>query len=919
MKRKITITISALVILAGATFTASIMKSGDSYQPRVKTEATPDGHYAYINSMRNNQVTGTIDPQDIANAREQIALMRQNKTKAEWPLNWEFAGPDNIAGKVMAILIDRNDPDILYAGASGGTVFKSINKGASWYPMPMDNDGFGITGLAQTPDGTIYAGTGDSWVQTSGLGAEGSKFITTGVFKSTDGETFELLPSSLSSPAIGHITNMVAHPTQNIVFVASQTGLKYSDDGGASWKTARAGSAGDVAINKNGVVLVNIGTTLWRSTDPTNAGSYSIVSGVAYGGSQGRMKIAWSESDPDYAYVVTGGVVGTYSSALSGLWKSTNAGASFDEVVDQTSTYFYPFRQGSFSSAWHNCTIGVHPRDKDRVFIGGIGFAEWTLAKGPEMVGNNGNGPTNPFGIHADKHVIVFDNTGEDPIMYVGSDGGVSRTTNEDLDRYADRITNLTSIQGYAISANPRGEVMGGTQDNSNILVSTESYPRLFGEDMIRNRIAGVTGSLGGDGFENAMSHYNQDIMFVQQQRANLFRTTDAGKSAGSLLWDNRVGAVIQGEVYAAGNGGGFAYGLHLWENPEAVEGKLLNGPSDYYDSIYQARLFLTLDDGVWLCNNATSSLFNAENPSNDNVRWFKVANTSGKVLHYATTRDGNSLFAATNNGRLYRIDGINKANWDTTELVSATAISDSITRTDIASGINIFGRHISSVSVDATDDNRVMITLGNYGNTRYIYMTENALDPSPTWTNITSNLPRIPVYSGIISQDDPSVLILGTEFGFYATNNGYSSTPNWIEANTGIDGANIPTSPVFDITQAAEKPWTGAKIYAITHGMGMWKTSSMLTNVKENKTEIVKAEITAYPNPANNYCNFNTSVKGEYTLNVYNINGELVDQYSGRSNGKIELNTSELLNGNYFVEIVGSDNKAVTKIIIQH
>ena len=917
MKRKITITLSALAILAGATFTVSLMNSGESYSPRVKTEARPDGHYEYVNSMRSNQITGTVDPQDVMNARAQIALMRQNKSKADWPLTWEFAGPDNIAGKARSIIIDRNDPAILYAGATGGTVFKSENRGASWYALPMDNDGFGITALAQTPDGTIYAGTGDSWVNTGGLGAEGSKFLTTGIYKSTDGETFELIPSSVSAPAIGHVTEMVSHPTQNIVFVASQTGLKYSDDGGASWKLARSGQSGDVAINKNGVVLVNIGSTLWRSTDPTNAGSYSVVPGVSFLGGNGRMKIAWSESDPNYAYVVTGGTVGSYSSALSGLWKSTDGGVSFTEIVDQTSTYFSPFRQGSFSSAWHNIAIGVHPRDKDRVFIGGIGFGEWSLEKGPEMVGNNANGPTNPFGIHADKHAIIFDNTGEDVIMYVASDGGISRTTDEDLRRYADRFVNMTSIQGYAISANPRGQVMGGTQDNSNILVSTESFPRFFGEDMTRNRINGVTGGIGGDGFENAMSFYNQDVMFVMQQQANLMRTSDAGNSPANLLWDNRV--TIAADVYAAGSSSSFAWGLHLWENPEAVEGKLLNGPSDYYDSIYQARLFLTLNDGVWMCNNATGPLFNPEKPRNDHVRWFKIANSSGKVLHYGTTRDGNSLFAATTNGILYRIDGINKANWDTTELVSATAISDSLTRTDIASGINIFGRHISSVSVDPTDDNRVMITLGNYGNTRYVYMTENALDPSPTWTNITSNLPRIPVYSGIISQDDPSIIILGTEFGFYATNNGYSSTPNWIEANTGTDGADIPTSPVFDIAQAAEKPWTGARIYAITHGMGMWKTSSLLTNVKEPTSQITKAEITAYPNPANNYCNFNTTVKGQYTLNVYNLKGALVNQHTGTSNGKIELSTSELLNGNYFVEIIGGDHKAVTKIIVQH
>ena len=908
------VTISLLFVAFCAIGTALVLNTDKDpvYQPRTADIESPEGVFNHFANMRSNQITGNVDPDDYYAVKRDVLALRNLKNKAEFPLRWQFAGPDNIGGRTRAIVVDKNNPAVLYAGGVGGPVFKSENRGASWYPLPIDNDGVGVVSMAQTNNGILYAGTGENFAQNAG-GAEGSVFPGSGIYKCTDGVNFELLNNTTS---FGYIAALAEHPSQNIIFAATQAGLRYSNDDGASWQLARAGGCKDVKINKNGVLMCYVGSALFRSSDPTNSSSYDLISGI---NSNENLRIAWSESDPNYCYVITSGTANVngvnMSGSLTGLYKSTDAGVNFTKVVNQRSSFFAPL--GGFG--WWCIAIGVHPRDRDRVFFGGVAFAEWTLENGPKIVGNQNNGPTNPFGIHADKHTIVFDNSGEDPIMYIGTDGGVSRTTNADLDRYQDRFINYTTTQYYAISANPRGELMGGTQDNDNILVSQESYPRLIGlQPLTSQRISGYTGGLPGDGFENAMSHYNQDVMFIVNQRATLARTVDGGKSPLSFLWDNRVTTAIQGVVNAAGSSASFAFGLHLWETPEAVEGKLLNGPSDALDSIYHARLFLMLDNGIWMCNNATKSLFNPNKPSNDNVRWFRVATPAGKVVHMATTRDGNSLFAGTSNGNLYRLDGLNKANFDTTELPIANQISDSLTLNNITGNLGINGRHITDVSVDPNDDNRVLLTVGNYGNTSYVFITENALDPVPTWTSIQSNLPRFPVYSGLISADDPNVIVLGTEYGIYATSNGFSSSPNWVESRENVTGNEMPISPVLDIEQVAEKPWTGHTIYMGTHGMGMWKSSSLLTSIKpENK--IGKTNLIIYPNPAHNNCTLRSDVKGSYTLNVYNLKGALVFSDKGMTNGSINLSTSTLSNGNYFVEIIGDDKKAVSKLIVQH
>jgi hypothetical protein len=48
-------------------------------------------------------------------------------------------------------------------------------------------------------------------------------------------------------------------------------------------------------------------------------------------------------------------------------------------------------------------------------------------------------------------------------------------------------------------------------------------------------------------------------------------------------------------------------------------------------------------------------------------------------------------------------------------------------------------------------------------------------------------------------------------------------------------------------------------------------------------------------------------------------MSGLLVESFSGQSNGLIKLNTSEIKNGSYFIEVLGDHQKAVSKLLIQH
>jgi len=906
-KKTILSTLAASLLLVGVV-SFSLFSPEKTYSPRTAEVQSASGYSQYLTKLRADKATGEVNPADVAAVRADIAQQSGNKFKANWPLQWEFKGPDNIGGRTRCLVIDKDNTQILYTGGVSGSLFKSVNGGTSWYPLTLGDDNFGVVSMAQTSDGHIYYGTGENG-QLLGpqSGSESSGFEGMGMFKSTDGETFSLVSTSNT---FGNIHALTSHPTENWVFCGSSNGLRMSKDAGATWTLLRPGSCRDIKFNKNGVAMAYIGSLLWRSANPSVGTSFEpITENIA---TNRRSVVAWSESDPNYCYVVSTGNVTfdgeSYGSALTGLYRSKDAGATFERLVGQMSRFFHPFSIIDLQAqGLYNMALGVHPRDKNRVFIGGIEFAEWTEEAGARIVGNKFRSPQNRFGIHSDKHFITFDNTGKDPIMYICNDGGIARTTNADLDNYIDISTNFITTQFFGIAASKSGVIMGGTQDNNTMIISGQSFPRKKAVDVI-----------GGDGFQCAISLYDPNFMFGESQYGNLRRSITGG-GAFSSIWDNRIRNSF---VSANRPTSSFNTAITLWENPQILAELESRDKTPEDDSLIDARLYYGADDGVWMVKNALSKAHDPANPKNNGaIRWFRVADISSQIHYMKPTADGQSLFVCTDNGRIYRIDSLLTAQFDSTSLVSRNAIAPKLKLKQINQGFSLGGRTVTSVAIDKADPNRVVMTAGNYSGTTFVYITEDALSDNPSWRSIQGNLPRFPVYHAVISENDPDVIILGTEFGIWATSNGSATNPTWAEAIEGVDAdMPMPRVPVFDLIQVAANSSTGATVYAGTHGMGIWASKSLLTNVPQADRDSEKeVSISAYPNPANLFVNLDTKIMGAYTLTVYNLSGQTVRTVSGTNSGLIKLNTTDLVTGNYFVEIIGKNQKAVTKIIVQH
>jgi hypothetical protein len=97
------------------------------------------------------------------------------QTKANYQNNLIEIGPDNIAGRVRAIIVDEADPthNTLFAGGVAGGLFKKTGD-AIWQYIPYytaqnQEVTLPISCMAQLPNNNILIGTGEGVVENHGV------------------------------------------------------------------------------------------------------------------------------------------------------------------------------------------------------------------------------------------------------------------------------------------------------------------------------------------------------------------------------------------------------------------------------------------------------------------------------------------------------------------------------------------------------------------------------------------------------------------------------------------------------------------------------------------------------------------------------------------------------------------------------
>jgi hypothetical protein len=888
--------------------------------------------------LRGNQASGQVNPADVFNARIQAEGLRSTGAIG---LNWTSMGPDNVAGRTRALLIDNRDNSgkTIFAGSVSGGLWKSTTAGLTWNRIETGNVILNVSCIAQSPNGDIYVGTGETF--SSERQNLFSGFLGQGVYKSTDGNTFTKLSSTASaspnSPSDNWaFVNKIAAGANNVVVAATNSGLRFSNDGGQTWVVAKSGeltlsgNSKEVKIGPDGAIAASVDNQLYISNGSsdgfalrsTGVGQDSLPStGI------GRIQVAFAPSQAStiYAMLVSDGTVsGFLRGQLNGVFVSRDKGLTWRLVGPGTSSIFNVFGNSTtgFNYGEYAGTIVVNPTNPDKVYIGGIvpwegtkvqesGFYQWQQRSAGPVI-----------------HSLVF-NPNDVQNIYYASDRGVGVTTDnfftlQSLNR------NYKTSMFYTVAPDDKGRILGGTQGYGVVYLDRQGNTIETASPLTFNFIGGTVEA----------SMVNPAAFFYSTTGGALTRSPDRGQSEATDF--------IYGTEIVNNNTTNFITPFKLWEDfnnansrdtvgfkasknhtagdviiahsknngfpfKHTLTSNLNQGDSIGIKDVVSSVMFVGSTNGVYMSRNILDF---SKLPS-----WDKIAEFTGVPSCLAYSSDANYVYVGTTNGQLIRIANIALA-YDS--IRADVRSSGCMINSSVIKDFDM--RYVTSVAVDPNNDNNILVTLGNYGNNEYVYRSTNALSQFPDFEVVQGNLPKMPVYSAIFEMNSSNRVILGTDMGVYATE-ALSANTVWNAENDGLN--QIPVMMIRQ--QTVSRPWienfTGVAnygaIYIATNGNGVFENRKFVGIDEPGSSELTTSKaLKVYPNPVQSDINFTLLMTDNENVrvDVYSLKGSLEKTtYMNLSRGEqtVSVSAKGLAIGTYVLQVTAGTRVQVAKFVV--
>jgi len=673
-------------------------------------------------------------------------------------LKWRSIGPAFTSGRIADFAVNPENNSEYYVGVASGHIWKTENNGITWQPV-FDNYGtYSIGALAMDPNNSnvVWAGTGENNHQRAlGYG--------NGVYKTLDGGKTWKNMGLKDSRQIGMIA--IDPRNSNVVYVAAEgsawgpggdRGLYKTTDGGKTWKkileiSENTGVNNVVFDPTNPDVIyatseqrrrrnfTKIGggpeSGLYKSTD-AGASWDKLTNGLPKG-DIGGMGIAVSPVDHNVVYLII-----EAQDKQGGFFRSTDRGASFSKMSSYSS-----------SGQYYN-EIYADPVDVDKVYSMET-FSRYTLDGGKTWngIGNNAR--------HVDDHAFWIDPKDTKHFM-IGGDGGVYETF--DAGKNYVFKSNLPVTQFYRVFADnsyPFYWVYGGTQDNNS-----------FGGPNQNTNQAGVTSAewvvtLGGDGFWQAVDPDDPNIVYSEYQYGNVYRYDKKSGEATSIK-----PTPVKGENTYRWN----------WDAPMILSTH--NGQTLYMGA---NKVFKSTDRGnSWEVISGDITRDEDRNqfpvmgkywPSNAVVKDVSTSQWGTIVSLAESPVKAGLLYAGTDDGLIQVSDNDGKT-W---------------TRISNFPGVPEY-TFVSDIMPSRFDENVVYASFNNTKSDDFKPYILKSSDKGKTWVSIANNLPE----NGnvhTIEQDfvDKDLLFVGTEFSFYVSLDGGKF---WKKLSAGM-----PDIAVRDIT----------------------------------------------------------------------------------------------------------------------
>jgi hypothetical protein len=768
---------------------------------------------------------------------------------------WQSLGPGNVGGRTRALLIDPSNPDVMYAAAVAGGIWKTTNAGTSWAPLDDFLANIAVTCMAFDPSNsnTIYAGTGEGYFNADGVRGAG-------IFKSIDaGAHWTRLAATIANANFFFVNDIVVSPSNGQhVYAATRSGVFRSLDGGNNWNLA---IASNVANGANGAmdlvmrtdqatdyIFAALGTFsrshIFRNTDAGGSGTWVDVFSEVNGG---RTSLAIAPSNQNVIYAMASCIscpAGTnpnfptanYTDGLLGVFRSTSSGdagswttqtrnnsATLQDTLLLSNPVNGALTQCGLGTSqflnqgWYDNVIAVDPTDENKVWAGGVdlfrsdnGGTNWAVAS-YWWFQINGTPPNNgdPQLVHADNHIIAFHpgyNGTTNQTMFAGNDGGIYKTDNA-----------KTGNVGYSVGTT----VGGGTITPSSPICGNEFTPGGFFTVPSPVIWGPLNNNYSVTQFYHGLPYPNGQTYFGGTQDNGTNRGTDA---AGPNAW-----ARING-----GDGGYVAVnpantntlffettGLSLRRstNGGTTSASVITGiAGDVFPFITVFRMDPNTPTRLWI---GGRFMWRTDNNATNWTRTSNAQQTGGSITAMAIAPgNSNLVINGAASGQLRRTT------------IGLTANAASVLNTVWLQTFTPRGNGngtISWVEYDPSNTNNVWATISNFNGTPNAQGTSaghvfRSTDGGNTWTladgtqtagNVNA-IPDIPAHSVAVDPNDGQRIYVGTDLGVFVSLDGGA---NWARETTGFSNTVVES-----LTAVNNNGVTS--LFAFTHGRGAFKVT---------------------------------------------------------------------------------------------
>lgn len=724
------------------------------------------------------------------------------------------------------ILAGTGDPNDATDSFYGGGILRSTDGGGTW----------ALINASQNTPNQNYSFVGRSFA--------GFAWSTTSP---------DTVVAAVSEAAEGNLTG-AATPTDSVM------GLYYSTDSGVTWHMSTVMDGGQIVEQPqaNGVITSGGNAATSVVWNPVRKRFYAVLRYHGYYESQdgatwtrlaqqpgpglttaacpanpyqtgstgcpvfrGALTVEPTSGDM-YALTVAPGNVdeGLWRDACSNTGSGCAAAVAFSQQLAGTSL---ETAGGSIPQGDYNLALAAIPSGNDTLlFAGTVDLYRCSLSDCSTMrnTTNVFDGCAAPARVAPAQHAIAVRATSGLPMVYVGNDGGLWRSTDgvnqqatpcspDDAVHFENlnsALGSLAQVQGLAQHPTDPTILLAGLGANGTAATTTATS----------TGTAQWTQLASSEGGNVAIDPANPDLWYISTAAGVSIRRCDHGNgcTASDFTGDPTIGPLRTANdpslidapwlLDPALTANLIVGTCRVWRGP-ATDGTLWSADNAI------SRPLAGPQNGVCTSSNAMIRSLAAGGPASTTAE----TQSSGSQVLYAGMA-GAADGGASAGGHLFVTEaaqtGTSVSAWND---VTGSPVTN-------ATSFNPGGFDISSVAVDPHDPTGGTVYAAIRGfHVPHVY---RSTDAGAHWTNISRNLPDVPANSVLVDPDDANTLYVAMDNGVYATSQvtTCSTADCW-----NVYGSGLPTSPAM-LLQASSAMSTGdgrtGELRVATYGRGVWQ-----------------------------------------------------------------------------------------------